>query len=73
MGIAGLNNGFQGKFKPIRSLNSELMYWSRFLPGPTAFREMLYYERAIFAVNPMLMSSTFIQPCHINNKTQRNF
>ena len=74
MGIAGLNNGFQGKFsEPIRSLNSELMYWSQFLPGPTAFREMLYYERAIFAVNPMLMHSIFIQPCHINNKTKGTF
>lgn len=74
MGIAGLNYGFQGKFsEPIRYLNSELMYWSQMLAGPTGFREMIYYERAVFAVNPMLMHSIFIQPCLTKNKTTGTF
>lgn len=74
MGIAGLNYGFQGKFsETIRSLNSELMYWSQFLAGPSAYREMIYYERALFAVNPMLMHSIFIKPCQTNNKAKGSF
>ncbi len=67
--MAGINNKFHNRFsEPLRQLNIELMYWSQLLPGPTGLREMLYYERAIFAVNPMLIKSAFYQPCETNTK-----
>ncbi|POY37336.1 hypothetical protein C3K47_06105 [Solitalea longa] len=65
--MAGINNAFNNRFsEPLRSLNIEAMYWSQMMPGPEGSREMLYYDRAIFAVNPLQINSTFIQPCEQN-------
>lgn len=67
--IAGINNAFNKRFaEPLRSLNIEAMYWSQMMPGPSGYREMIYYERAMFAVNPMQIKSIFIQPCTENKK-----
>jgi hypothetical protein len=69
LNIAGIKNEFNNRFvEPLRDLNIEMMYWSQFLAGNTGFREGLYYERALFAVNPGVAKSIFIQPCETNTK-----
>jgi hypothetical protein len=65
--MAELKTDYISRFaKPLQQLNIEMMYWSQFMPGPTGFREMLYYERAIFAVNALNIKSTFLDPCEVN-------
>jgi hypothetical protein len=65
--IAALNDDFHSRFsEPFRQLNIEMMYWSQMLPVPSASRDMMYYERAIFAINPMIVKSEFFQPCQDN-------
>ena len=71
--MAGINNQFNNRFaEPLRQLNIEMMYWSQYLPGNTGFREMIYYERALFAVNPGVAKSEFHQPCETNTKGSAN-
>ena len=67
--MAGINNAFNKRFaETLRSLNIEAMYWSQMMPGPSGYREMIYYDRAMAAVNPMQIKSIFIQPCTENKK-----
>ncbi len=69
--IAALNDDFHSRFsEPLRQLNIEMMYWSQMLPVPSASRDMMYYERAIFAINPFIVKSEFFQPCQ--DKTEVN-
>ncbi len=67
--MAGINDAFNARFsEPLRMLNIEAMYWSQFLPLSAGAREGLYYDRAVFAVSPMMMKSAFKDPCGAKEK-----
>ena len=69
LSMAGLNISFNARFsESIRLSRIETMYWSQLMPMPESYREALYYENAMAAVNPMIAESVFVQPCDDNSK-----
>jgi len=62
--FAALNDHFNSAYgDKIRMYATELMYWIQLYPGSQKANKMQYYHYASFAINPMVISSSFTPPC----------